>query len=63
MTPKLQAATTYLLARANEPSTWRGAILIVTALGAHLNPEQTEAIITAGLMLAGLVGAMSKDPK
>lgn len=61
MNPRLKAGFNYLVDRAKEPSSWRGAILIVTALGAHLNPQQTQAIITAGLMAAGLVGAMTKD--
>lgn len=61
MNARLKAGIRYVLDRAKEASSWRGAILIVTALGARLNPQQTEAIITAGLMAAGLVGAMTKD--
>ena len=61
MNTRLNAGLQYLLDRAKEPSSWRGAILIVTALGAHLRPQQTEAIITAGLFAAGLVGAVTKD--
>jgi hypothetical protein len=59
----LKAGLTYAIARAQEPSSWRGVILIGTALGAHFNPSQTEAIVTAGLMAAGLVGAVTKDSK
>jgi|APCry1669189204_1035204.scaffolds.fasta_scaffold03201_7 hypothetical protein len=59
----LKGLASYCLARAQEPSSWRGVILIVTALGAHFNPTQTEAIITAGLMAAGMVGAVTKDAK
>ena len=47
--------------RFNEASTWRGIVLIVTALGVHLTPDQTGAIVTAGLALAGLLGAFLKD--
>lgn len=47
----------YLLARLQEPSTWRGLVLIATALGAVLSPDQQEAIVSGGLLLAGLVGA------
>lgn len=51
----------YLQARLLEPSTWRGLVLISTALGAMLTPEQQEAIVTAGLLVAGLVGAAFPD--
>jgi len=39
----------YLLARLQEPSTWRDIVLIATSLGAHLSPDQWEAIVTGGL--------------
>ncbi len=51
----------YLRARLLEPSTWRGLVLISAALGAVLTPEQQEAIVTAGLLVAGLVGAAFPD--
>ncbi len=47
----------YLLARLQEPSTWRGLVLIATALGAVLSPDQQEAIVAGGLLVAGLIGA------
>jgi len=47
----------YLLARAQEPSTWRGIVMISTALGAALSPDQQEAIVAGGLLVAGLIGA------
>lgn len=53
----------YLLAQAREPSTWRGLVLIATALGAVLSPDQQEAIVSGGLLLAGLVGAALPDAK
>ena len=53
----------YIKARLVEPTTWRGIVLIITAAGAKLNPEQTEAIIGAGLALAGLLGVFLPDPK
>jgi hypothetical protein len=53
MNPK--AIWQYILARGQEPTTWRGLILIATALGAKLNPVHVEAIVTAGLFLAGIV--------
>lgn len=47
----------YLLARLQEPSTWRGLVLIATACGAVLSPDQQDAIVAGGLLVAGLIGA------
>lgn len=57
----LEAAKAFLVARLQEPSTWRGLILIATALGANVKPELAEAIVTGGLMLAGLVAVAFPD--
>lgn len=51
----------YLLARLQEPSTWRGLVLIATAAGAALSPDQQEAVIAGGLLVAGLLGAALPD--
>ena len=51
----------YLFARVKEPSTWRGFILLLTALGVPLAPQLAEAIVTAGLGIAGLVGIISPN--
>jgi hypothetical protein len=51
----------YFLARAKEPSTWRGAILFLTAIGVPIAPAMTETIVTAGLGLAGLIGMITSD--
>ena len=51
----------YLLARAKEPSTWRGIMLLLTAIGIPVAPHLADAIITAGLSLAGLVGVIAPD--
>lgn len=59
----LQALKTYLLDRCREPSTWRGVVLVATALGASLSPEATEAIVTVGIGLAGVIGAAVPDKK
>ncbi len=53
----------YLIARLQEPSTWRGLVLIATACGAALSPDQQEAIVTSGLLVAGLIGAAFQDRK
>ena len=46
----------YLLDRLNENSTWRGILLVLTALGVSLSPQHQEAIVAAGL---GIVGAIN----
>ena len=51
----------YILERAKEPSTWRGLILVLTAVGIPVAPALSEAIVTLGLGLAGLVGVVSAD--
>lgn len=51
----------YLIARAKEPSSWRGLILILTAIGVPVAPEMANAIVTIGLGVAGLVGVASPD--
>lgn len=51
----------FKLASLREPSTWRGMIMLATALGVPISPEQSDVILTAGLALAGLVGAFFGD--
>ena len=52
---------TYLINRLREPSTWRGIVLLATALGVPLHPELQEAIIATGLATAGLIGVVTQD--
>jgi hypothetical protein len=54
---------TYLIDRLDERSTWRGVVLVLTALGVTLSPEQAEAIIAAGIAGAGLIGVFAADKK
>ena len=51
----------FLLSRAKERSTWLGLISIATALGLVLSPAQSEAVIAAGMSLAGLIGTLTSD--
>lgn len=51
----------YLLARLMEASTWRGITLLLTAIGVPLAPEMADAVISAGLAVAGLIGVATKD--
>ena len=52
---------TYLLARLKEASTWRGIALLLTAFGVQVAPEVQEAVITAGIAVAGAVGVLFPD--
>lgn len=51
----------YILDRAKEPSSWRGLILLLTAIGVPVAPAMAEAIVTVGLAVAGLVGVATPD--
>lgn len=51
----------YLIQRLKEASTWRGIILVATAAGAHWSPESQETVITVGVGLAGVIGALIPD--
>ena len=53
----------YFLARAKEPSTWRGAIMFLTAIGIPIAPQLAEAVITTGLAIVGLIGVVAPDKK
>lgn len=51
----------YMIELLGQPSTWRGLILILTAVGLNISPDQSTAIVTAGLSTAGVLGAFFKD--
>ena len=51
----------WLLARLKEASTWRGIIWMLAAFGLSLRPDQAEAIVMAGMALAGLFGVFLPD--
>jgi len=51
----------YVLARAQESSTWRGVTLLITAGGANLRPEHAEALVLIGLAVAGLIAVLFHD--
>lgn len=53
----------YFLARAKEASTWRGLTLFLTAVGVPMAPALAEAIVAAGLGIAGLIGVLIPDGK
>ena len=51
----------WIIDRLSEPSTWRGLAWLITVAGFSLNPEQTNAIITAGMTFVGLLGVFLPD--
>ncbi|MDI1231350.1 MAG: hypothetical protein PSU93_09395 [Methylobacter sp.] len=51
----------FFINRLKEPSSWRGLILIATAFGMDLNPEQAYAIASFGIAMAGGVGVVTAD--
>ena len=51
----------YLLDRLSEPSTWRGIISMLTALGVKLRPDLAEAIISGGLSARGMINIIRKE--
>lgn len=53
-------ALSYLLDRLSENSTWRGLILVGTAVGLKLEPELQNQIVGAGLALVGLINVVRK---
>ena len=53
----------FILARAKEPSTWRGLFLFLAAAGVPIAPQMAESIIATGLAVAGLIGVVAPDPK
>lgn len=53
----------YMLNRLREPSTWRGFIMLLTALGVALDAAQTEAVIALGMALVGAVGVFLPDSR
>lgn len=53
----------FILARAKEPSTWRGLFLFLAAAGVPIAPQMADAIIATGLAVAGLIGVVTPDKK
>jgi hypothetical protein len=43
-----------------EASTWRGIIMLLTAIGLQIEPAQQTAIIQAGLAIVGLISVFFK---
>lgn len=52
-----------VLERLSENSTWRGILLILTAVGVKAEPELQNAILAAGLSAVGLINVVRKGKK
>ena len=52
---------TYMIERLKEPSTWRGIVLLLTAIGVPVAPAMADAIVSVGLAVAGLIGVATPD--
>ena len=51
----------YMIERLKEPSTWRGIVLLLTAIGGPVAPAMADAIVSVGLAVAGLIGVATPD--
>ena len=51
----------YMIERMKEPSTWRGLVLLLTAIGVPVAPAMADAIVSVGLAIAGLIGVATPD--
>jgi uncharacterized transporter YbjL len=53
----------FILARLREPSTWAGIAAFLAAAGVAVRPDLWEALTTAGIAMAGVGLAVSKDSR
>ena len=52
----------FLRDRLDERSTWRAIVALLTVGGISLDPDQTQAIIAAGVAIGALIEALLPDP-
>jgi len=55
---RLSLVWMFIVNRLDERSTWRAIIAVVTVFGVSLDPNQMEKIISAGVMIGGLLEMM-----
>lgn len=53
----------WILSQFRQASTWRGLVWLLTVFGLSLRPDQAEAIVMAGMALAGLLGVFLSDER
>lgn len=51
----------YIRDRLKEPSTYPALVLVLSAIGHTLAPDQKDAIMIVGIFLAGMIGAVLPD--
>jgi hypothetical protein len=51
----------YLIARFQEPSTWRAIMILLGGSAAMVNPERAEAYMTLAMIAAGMIGVIVPD--
>lgn len=44
----------------SEASTWRGVVLILTALGVRLDPDEWNSIIAIGMAVSGAIAVFTR---
>ena len=57
----MESLKEYFISRLREASTWRGIMALLTAAGVALDPNQIEAIVSAGLAIIGVIGLFFSD--
>lgn len=60
MTERMQKILGRLVQLGSAPSTWRGVVVVLTGLGVGLTTEHSEAIVSGGLILAGLIAIFAE---
>lgn len=50
-----------IIERFKEPSTWRGIVMMATAFGLALDPDQVATVIALGTAIAGAIGIFTRD--
>jgi hypothetical protein len=50
----------WIIDRLRERSTWLGLVSFAAAVGVTLSPEQAQAMIAAGMALAGLIATFTR---
>jgi len=58
---RLKQLGLYLAERGKEPSTWRGLVWGLTAVGITVTPQWIEPITVIGMAAAGLLGTLCSD--
>ena len=53
----------YILARAKEPSSYKGMLALAAALGLQIDPAQSSAVVSAVLALIGVWEVFRRERK